>query len=439
MALNAGEQLSGGEVVDASGRMVVVADTLPSSVGTVRPGTMLIVGTSLEQNEGSDWPLTGTARLNPNVLASPSGPIYWASWFQGSTLRIIKNAAASGVTSDQQIVNSQNPVSVQYALGLNPAPGFIYLGHVTGDDPGTLTAAASAVNDLTLYTLLRSTYPQAIIVLPTMPANNLNTNNWTTRATVNAQRRLLALQNTNTLLFDFESYFINPTTGLPPAAYSTDNIHPNPTGAQVLGKALGALLAPFLPGKSMVNDYTNDTRVTSANGGWGTDAMMSGTPGANTTATNWTFQGPTGAVRNLVARTDQFGNWQEMIYGGTAGAMKVFRALTAVATNAVIQAECELSFLGTLPATGVTDISFVASLGNAGFSSIGSSAALGDTLGNRGNYADPGSGTVLTLRTPPVVVAAGMSASASFLTLQVNGTATAGGIRLGRCSLIRLA
>jgi hypothetical protein len=64
MALNAGEQLSGGNVVDASGRLVVVADALPSSVGSANssPFTML-------EAAGHSW-AAGVAATNSHGYAA---------------------------------------------------------------------------------------------------------------------------------------------------------------------------------------------------------------------------------------------------------------------------------------------------------------------------------------------------------------------------------
>jgi hypothetical protein len=218
-----------------------------TAVATVQPGTVLVLGASIEWNEGSDWPLSGTSQGpgSPNWI----GPLRWASWLNGDTFRIVKQCAASGVTSDQQLANIQNPASSQYALGLNPAPGFIYIGHVTGDDPNSsLTPAQSAANDLAIYNLMRANYPYSVIILPTLPGVNIpaGTGNEAYRAVTNPQRRLLALDDPNTLPFDFEGYYTDPTTGLPVSTYSQDQTHPNPTGAVKVGTALSKLLAPLL-------------------------------------------------------------------------------------------------------------------------------------------------------------------------------------------------
>lgn len=412
-------------------------------VGAVRPGSIIVLGASIEQNEGNDWSFQGP--YGSNVGSGALGPIQWASAFTGGKLRLVKNCGIAGLTSTQMLAFIQNPANAQCAINVNPAPGFVYLGHVTGDDPGLVSAQQSADNDLAFYQLMRKTYPQAVIVLATLPGVNIppGTGNWATRALVNSQRRLLALQNPNTLLFDFEGLYTNPLTGLPVVAYSQDQIHPNPAGAMVLGQALAAVLGPVLPAASgFVNDYANDSRVSVANGGWTIDALMRGAPGAGVTATNWIFSGfnggaiPAGSTRNLIARPDQYGNWQEMVLGGTAGVVVCYRSIPVnLPAGAVMQAECELQFRGTL-ASNATDISLILS-NNSGFTL----AALGNQQANQGAYIDPGANVTLTVRTPPGTVPAGGVLSANtFFQMSINsGVATTGSVRFGRASLIRLS
>lgn len=412
-----------------------------AELATCLPGTALVLGASIEQQEGASNPVNpaNTQAATP-IVDGYLGALGWASKLNGGTLQVALNAAAAGFTSAQQLANIQNPANAQYALGLSPAPGIIFLGGVTGDDGNVVAPAASAANDLAIYNLIRGTYPNSLIILPTLPGVNI-TGNAATRNAVNPQRRTLAKSNPNTLLFDYEGAFTNPLTGLPIVAYSQDQIHPNPVGAYNIGKALAAALAPFLPpGPTLVNDYTNDSRVSAANGGWTTDATMPGAPGANVTATNWSFTGPAGAVRNLVARTDQYGNWQEMVYGGTAGQMKLSHAFPlSFPAGAVIQAEAQLQFEGNLAASSITDITLEMALGNAGFAQIAAAYSMGDSQGAHGPYADAGAGTILTIRTPQLVVPSGMVNTSSLFQFQINGTATAGGIKIGRCSLLRLA
>jgi lysophospholipase L1-like esterase len=428
-----------------------------SSVASLWPATVLIVGASIEQNEGSDWPVnvspSSPARIPLSARFYDLGIVNWANWFLGGMLQTVRNAAVAGYTSAQLLTQMQDPRAVVaapdggklYALNMNPAPGIIYLGAVTGDDPGTLTAQQSAANDLAIYQMFRAAYPYAIIVLPTMPGVNIpaGVGNSALRALVNPQRRMLAQTNPNTVLFDFEAVYLDPTsaTGLPLAAYSQDNVHPNPTGAMVLGQVLANLLAPFIGfAKQMVNDYLEDPRVSVANGGWTNDAMMRGTVGPGNTATNWTFAGPAGATRGLVLRTDQYGNWQEMTYGGTAGQMKLSRGLPSnFPAGAIINIEAEVMFRGSLLPGTITDISLALAAANANFQTIATTGAMGNTVGNQGPYRDPGIGQVLTLKSPPLVVPPGMVGANSPAQFAINGTATSGSIRVGRFSLVRLA
>lgn len=403
------------------------------------PATVATFGASIEQNEGAAVPLGGPY---PAVsYANGLGVIQWANAFSDGKLQLVLNAALAGVTSQQMLANMQNPASSQYALGLNPAPGIFYLGATTGDDPGTLTPAQSAAADLQIYGLLRRRYPNAVIVLATLPGVNIpgGVGNAATRQVVNPQRRLLASQNPNTLLFDFEAIYTNPLTGLPIVALSQDQIHPNPGGAQTLGLALAKILAPILGalvgsgvGNGFVNDYFSDTRVQAGQGGWATQAMMIG---AGPVGTGWSGNGLAGQVNSLVLRGDQYGSWQQSVYGGTPGAIGIFRAIGAFPAGAVIYAESEAQFQGNLAAGSISDLSLnlTTNLGAA----CGSSA-LGNTAGNQGPFIDMGAGVPICLRTPPIQIPVG-GITGGFVLPQLSSTAVAGGIRFGRTSLVRVA
>lgn len=404
-------------------------------IGLVQPNTVLLLGASIEQREGSDWPLAAPSSL-ATTFSSWSGSVTWANALLGGPLRIIKNAGAAGVLSTQQLANIQNPASAQYCTALSPAPGIVYLGHVTGDDGATVPPATSAANDLAIYQLLRQSYPNSLFILPTLPGVASNAG---TRNAVNPQRRQIARTNPNTLLIDYEQVYTNPTTGLPVPSLSVDGTHPNPNGAYVLGKQLAAVLQDHVGSGSMVNDYTNDTRVLAANGGIGTDAMFTGTPGTNALGAGWTVGGtpPAGVTTSLTARNDQYGNWQTVTYNGTAGKVTLQHAGGSAAATAgkVIQAEGQLQFTGTMPAGQLVEATLVAQVYAPGFTSVlASGYAGGNSQGSGGYLNDPGAGVVATFKTQPLVVPSG--AASVYVLWIVTNNGTTGSIALGRCSLL---
>lgn len=120
--------------------------------------------------------------------------------------------------------------------------------------------------------------------------------------------------------------FFNPAAvcdfdkdGFSDADMLADQIHPNTPGAAYLGQAAHRTLAPYL---SQSNRFTYPAAAATA---WKTpNPYASGTLGSNQTATNWTAaphpgSSPSVAVaKNLIARTDITGNWQELVITGAA-------------------------------------------------------------------------------------------------------------------------
>lgn len=413
----------------------------PPPPATLTPPTVLLLGASFELIEqAGSWPVSGNPPASTTNLSGPDGFMQWANWLNGGGLRVVLNAAQAGLTSTQQLANIINPLNAQYALGLSPAPGFVYLGHITGDDPGTLSTAQSIANDLTAYKLFRSAYPDAVIILPTLPGVNIpaGTGNAALRNALNPQRRQLAASQPNTVQWDQEAAFTNPLTGLPVVAWSPDQTHPNPLGGFNVGQGLGKILAPYQlggGGVGYVNDYSNDSRVSGANGGWTTDAMFTG---AGPSGAGWAFTGPAAAAQSLVARTDQYGNWQKLTLGGTAGQMRMRHLLTSLPVGAIFYVEGQVQLNGDIAGGAITDLSILLTVANNVFATIGTTGVFGDQQGNRGNYPNLPAGTILYGRSPPLIIPTGAIAGNSALDCAVNGTMTAGSVQFSRVSLVRI-
>lgn len=218
---------------------------------------------------------------------------------------------------------------------------------------------------------------------------------------------------------------------------SADGIHQNATGGYDIAKAVLEVIGDHLPHEQgFVNDYNSDTTVQSAQGGWGIDAMMNGTLGVGNTATNWNTSVSSGGVVTLIARDDNYGNWQRVQTpaGLTAPAThQVYRfGATTFPAGAIIHLECEVRwpFADLLNCTDLA-LELITSGGTtcAAYELIafGQSPAIYP-------YRTPPPGERWVIRTTPIVIPSG---GVTGQTYSMYFTAVVGTMDVGRFSLVR--
>lgn len=283
-----------------------------------------------------------------NVLVR--GLFGWGLTFARNPFRLIagSNAGVGGNTSQQlrdryvTDVTSKAPGVVVLLIGTND---------LTSVNPSVTLAnidwMISANIGINAHTFLMKVLPRGSIASPMI---GVQLNAW---EAVNAG--IVARASAKVTVVDAEPFIGNMDanhTMLPGISTADDFLHPNQLGAYLAGKALSASFLSKASTGSILDTVNN------AAGNLVTNGFVTGTAGTIATATgqvatSWIGQGSTAGGATVtyskVARSDGFGEWQQVEASGTyTGAGKVVRLNRAINVTGllnagdVVRAFCEI-------------------------------------------------------------------------------------------------
>ncbi|WP_165420954.1 SGNH/GDSL hydrolase family protein [Bradyrhizobium sp. Leo170] len=363
----------------------------------------------------------------------------WANALANSPFRLMgkSNAGVGGNTSAQLLARYDTDV-----IAFNPGAAHIHIGI---NDLLAATASATTLANITAmiaknraigaFTFVNKMLPYGSTALP---MNGPQIALW--EATNNG---IAAMAADDVVVLDFE-----PVIGNMDAAhtmkdgYSGDSpqLHPNQTAAYLMAKVVrDAYLAHSIPGENLFTT-NNDPANFAANGFLtGTTGTVSGATGQ--VATGWTGAGAAAGGATVayskVARSDGFGEWQQIAVSGTyTGTGKIARISRAIpvtgllSTGDVVQIGCEIQ----VDATQTAVSSF-----RAGFTQ-GADSVYAFAGNNTDPVQEAWSGVIMSV---PFAITATPTTVSVELGILLKDTATtdacAASVRFGRYQIEKLA
>lgn len=345
------------------------------------------------------------------------------------------NFGVSGDTTTQMMS--------RLGLVLAARPAFCTVLGGTNDYP-SLPASTTVANLKAILTALRKAGIRPVW-LPVLPRDIASSNaqficavNWEMRQWCRSQ---------DILISDVSEVWIDPATGTPKAAMTTDGLHPNTFGAYLIGAKLSQTLSPFVPSDDGlvyspldVFDATNNIY-----GALNANPLCTGTTGTKFTSVtgnylaSWSSQivgGPawTGTiVASKDTPTDGLGEWQRLTFtnfatASSSQALQFFHQLTLTGTSRLVgsryQSMCDFEVVSN---GGGLNMASLSTTENNGASNSGSSCLSGGSATDR---LDPTALWSGVLRTAPVTMRAysgsGSNTLQTTLQLLVDGTFAGG-------------
>lgn len=195
--------------------------------------TAILFGTSLE-NQGNGGPDT----LDPAdaTAVNSRGWFTWANGYLGQRFKLIRNAGIGGNTSTQMLARIQADV-IAYD------PEWVFIGGPANDPSTDFTAATTIAN----YTaILDALAGRRIVMLNHPPRIEINTAaRRKSVSQINEWIRLLPETRKNVIVVDVWRVLADPATGSPATGMAVDGTHYTTAGAQRVGAAVAAVIAPL--------------------------------------------------------------------------------------------------------------------------------------------------------------------------------------------------
>lgn len=395
--------------------------------------TVVIAGDSITENN-----TTVTSSPFPTSANRIDGYWSWASMLSNHRLRLLKNAGIAGNTSTMLRARFASDV-------LAYKPGFVVLLIGTNDvrqsvDPPTFETIVSNMEWMYQQCRARGIHLIQMTIPPCGEAADTTVRKQL-RERINSWLRVQARLRPGFTLVDIFGALSAPDTGVPTASYpggvvDTAQVHPNATGAAIIGNLLAPVINQLVPPVELLPGSNLDT------GNLLTNGMHSGTYtdflGHPNVATSWYYtNGDADALAvsvSKVATSDlQRREWQRFdVSAGSCSFRRTESDASKWATGDHLSATIEFRSVGTWQAaTSGGELSLKLSYFNASNAIISQS---GDMALN--GYIlpvafQPQSGV---LRTPPLAVPAGTAKIELWATLKAVGV-----IDWGRAKIEKIA
>lgn len=360
------------------------ADDKSLNSAFVRPkqNTVVLFGDSITYNNGG-----GTSWWDAR------GWFFWANTLLGGRLNILKNAGIGGNNTTQMVGRIQTDV-------LDYNPGWVIVMAGTNDAVQDVAAATIISNLTTIYNKIIANGGK-VVALTIMPRTGLTGYQATQLAKVNKWIKTYGQTARGVYVCDVGAALVDTT--LPGwqivAAYATDGLHPNATGAMRTGVALAATLDPIIPKSDilMTGADVDNLILNPYFNGSGTAAPA-----------NWGTQGPAPLI-SYVPRTDGIsGSWLQVQVANGAATTNVFQNASlssevGIGDTVVFSVEVQCDTLDPSPAAGTQQFGAYLLCNNGSGFTIKGYAPYWES--GYGNAPFPGGTAVFT--TNPIIIPAG--------------------------------
>lgn len=245
-----------GEPPDFVGDLRRIASDLPASLGLQDPvSRAVMIGSSIEQQaaQGADY----ATDPNGGDALRARGWFHWANAAlaaQGKGLDLVYNAGVGGNRWDQMLARFDTDV-----IAHNPS--IVFLGSPTNDIGAGRTVAQITADGENMIEKCRAIGAR-LVILQIEPRSSFTT--LAKRAVAHEVNRWIANAPAIYRLVtavDAWSPLCDPATGDPKYGVTLDGTHPSIAGAAILGLAVAAAVAPFIPvSRPPLRSFALDTR-----------------------------------------------------------------------------------------------------------------------------------------------------------------------------------
>jgi lysophospholipase L1-like esterase len=264
--------------------------------------------------------------LNGGAASYPTSPFShgyfdWANALLGQPLTLVKNAGIGGNTTIQMLARISTDV---YPYCSNA--GWIFIMGGVNDIPNSPseTAASIEANLKAIYQGIRSNCGGINIVALTVTARTTFTTTafqqeW---SEVNRWIQDYGRSQPHFFVVDTAATSVDPlnaTGPVPIAGWASDDVHPTPYGAFLMGSAIAASIRSYVSAPALLPSWSGDPTNTITNGFMTGTAGTLGSGATGTVPTGWTAScgsGVTG-VWGVSSRADGFGKQVTITITGT--------------------------------------------------------------------------------------------------------------------------